>query len=212
MELRALTSALAGLAALIAAGTAHAAVYVYTGNNFTTIDRQGPTTPADPYTTADRVTITITLASPLGANLSNAVITPTAFSFFDGVNTITNTPAIFSVFSFSTNSDGAVVNWFALARLQTLPIWKGILSSNEPTGLSTPVDSASESLCGPGSTVGCAFFGDPFYSQTGSVRSNPGAWALQADPNVVPLPAGAWLMLTGIAGIGGLSVRRKRAA
>ncbi len=54
---------------------AHAVVTLnYAGNNFTTVSADGPTTPPELYTTADRVAGSIELAAPLAANLVNAII------------------------------------------------------------------------------------------------------------------------------------------
>ena len=56
--------------------------YRYTGNPFTFV--------SGPYTTSDFVTAMVTLAGPLGANMPLTDVTPTAFTFSDGVQTITN--------------------------------------------------------------------------------------------------------------------------
>ena len=58
--------------------------YQYTGNHFTDV--------TGPYTTSDFVTAMVTLAGPLGANMPLTEVTPTAFTLFDGVQTITNIP------------------------------------------------------------------------------------------------------------------------
>ena len=74
-------SAILALAVVVLSVTAVQAVpttYVYTGNPFT--DVTGP-----PYTTSDRVTGMVTLASPFVPNAAWTTVTPLAFSFSDGV-------------------------------------------------------------------------------------------------------------------------------
>jgi hypothetical protein len=78
--------------------------YSYTGNPFTTATA--------PYTTSDKVTGSVTLAAPLGANMSFTLVVPLAFSFSDGVQTITNlsTP-LGATFEFETGPTGAITGW-----------------------------------------------------------------------------------------------------
>ena len=78
--------------------------YVYTGNPFTNV--------SGPYTTSDRVTARVTLASPLPANMSLQIVTSLAFSFSDGVQTLTNlTPLASPSFSFQTDASGNIFAW-----------------------------------------------------------------------------------------------------
>ena len=64
-------------------------VYTYTGNPFTGFD-VGFGGPGFVYTTNDRLTGQFSLAAQLGANVVNAAIAPSAFSFFDGHITYTD--------------------------------------------------------------------------------------------------------------------------
>ena len=77
--------------------------YQYTGNPFTDVD--------PPYTTSDFVSGMVTLAGPLAPNMPLTSVTPTAFTLFDGVQTITNLNALSSSFSFSTGPTGAITGW-----------------------------------------------------------------------------------------------------
>ena len=101
--------ALTGVAALSLAYPASVqavpTTYSYTGNHFTDV--------SGPYTTSDFVTAMVTLAGPLGANMPLTEVTPTAFTFFDGVQTLTNTsPGLNGqLFSFATNARGEINIW-----------------------------------------------------------------------------------------------------
>ena len=76
--------------------------YQYTGNPFTFA--------IAPYTTSDFVTGMLTLAGPLASNF-NGTVTPTAFTFSDGVQTLTNLNAVFSSFLFVTGPTGQITGW-----------------------------------------------------------------------------------------------------
>ena len=76
--------------------------YQYTGNPFTQV--------AGPYSTSDFVTGMVTLAAPLPPNF-NDTVTPTAFTFSDGVQTITNLNSTSFGFQFETGPTGAITAW-----------------------------------------------------------------------------------------------------
>src|SRR5689334_11307437 len=69
--------------------------YQYTGNPFTYV--------SGAYTTSDFVTVMLTLAAPLPSNFEGYV-TPTAFTFSDGVQTITELTAVASFFFVATGA------------------------------------------------------------------------------------------------------------
>ena len=77
--------------------------YNYTGNPFTFA--------SPPYSTSDFVTAMVTLSSPLGPNMPLTMVTPLAFSLFDGLQTITNLNATSSTFQFATGPTGMILNW-----------------------------------------------------------------------------------------------------
>ena len=78
--------------------------YTYTGTPFTTV--------TGPYTTSDKVTGSVELMSPLGLNMSLTSVTPLAFSFFDGVQTINSSSTLnFATISFGTSPTGAITQW-----------------------------------------------------------------------------------------------------
>lgn len=94
----------AAAALCVSALAAHATtVYTYTGTNYTQAD--------SPYTTNERVTGTITFASPLAAGLNSASVTPISFTFATGVDSFNDTLARSSRFVFSTDSRGSVTDY-----------------------------------------------------------------------------------------------------
>lgn len=80
------------------------AVYTYTGNDFTSASA--------PFTTSEYITGSFTVATALGANLSLASITPTSFTFSDGVDTVTNLNANSDLFQVATNNLGQINDWY----------------------------------------------------------------------------------------------------
>ena len=78
--------------------------YQYTGNPFTFVDGS--------YTTSDFVSGMVTLAGPLAPNMALTSVSPTAFTFSDGVQTFTNlTPSVDFSFAFATGPTGAITLW-----------------------------------------------------------------------------------------------------
>jgi hypothetical protein len=71
-----------GLTALGAAHTTADTIYTYTGNPFTNV--------SSPYTTNDFISGSFVLATPLGNNVPLTNITPTSFSFSDGIHTVSS--------------------------------------------------------------------------------------------------------------------------
>ena len=91
-------------AAFLSAPTLHAAtIYVFTGVPYASA--------ISPFTTSQSVNGTFTLNAPLVGNLSTfTLITPSAFSFFNGVTSFDQSNAT-SNFQVTTNSVGAVTGW-----------------------------------------------------------------------------------------------------
>lgn len=189
------------------AGAAQAVMLHYSGNNFTSVNTSGPTTPADAYTTIDSVQGWIELASMLAPNLSSQLVTPLSFSFSDGVNTLTDSNATSSSFRFWTDDSGMPTQWEFFVEALFLPggtgTQKTISSSNTVPAIGPPrsSDSGQDVLCGPGSPPGqCTSGGDPFYSQLAQVGGNPGTWEYRT--NDVPAPATFALFGLGLLGVG----------
>lgn len=84
-----------------------ATTYDYTGNPFTVV--------SGAYTTSDFVSGMVTLADPLAPNMPLTIVRPTAFTFSDGMQTITNrTPSIQFLFRFATGPTGSITSWDAI--------------------------------------------------------------------------------------------------
>ena len=91
--------------ALGAWGTASAGadeIYTYTGNLFSAA--------TSPYSTSDEVTLSFTVAAPLGDNLSDFFVTPTSFTAFDGVETISDNGVVPNI-QIYTDSNGKIIEW-----------------------------------------------------------------------------------------------------
>lgn len=92
------------LLALLFAPAMHATtIYTYVGNPFTSV--------TGTFTTSMRLTGSFTLNAPLADNLAGVQITPTDYSFFDGIETDSSSQPVSSMFFVSTNATGAIVAW-----------------------------------------------------------------------------------------------------
>jgi hypothetical protein len=156
-------------------------VYTYTGNTFTSATA--------PFTTSDSVTGSFTVASPLGANLPLGAISATAFSFSDGINTLSDTTSsVVSDFSIETDASGAVTSWLIVLQV---PGVMSITTVNE-------FGVAVEDLGGIGEDLsGLPLFG-------GSNEGDPSTWTMTTtedpSPSAVPEPSSLALLGTGVLG------------
>jgi hypothetical protein len=162
----------------IAAPNAEAStVYSYTGNPFATFN--GPAFSANDYVTGE-----FTVASTLGDNF-NGDVSPSQFSFSDGLFSITNFDLPTSVFDLQTSDTGQIIQWSIALSINSGPVGARIATSNL---------SDFSSIIGP-TTL----------SSAGN-SGNPGVWSSLATP----LPAGLPLFATGLGALGLLGWRRKR--
>ena len=102
------TSALIGLG-MSGAATAQV-TYDYVGSTFSVVDGY--------HTTSDFLSGSVTLASALGDNLSNVVVSfttlssgPTGYNFSDGLTGAASGEGGGATFTFSTSSTGAIKSW-----------------------------------------------------------------------------------------------------
>jgi hypothetical protein len=147
-------------------------MYTYTGNPFTDV--------SGPYTTSDRVTATVTLASPFGPNMPLTIVTPLAFSFSDGVQTITDLNVLSTSIAFETGQTGVITEW----EIQVISGFGVVRTTNTPP-LGDVVDVGA---MGPAQ---------------GFNRFAPGEWA-SIVPEVGSTLALSFLSLTAL----GLAARR----
>ena len=152
-------------------------IYTYTGNDYTTA--------ATPYSTSDRITGNFELLAALGDNLSNQTVTPIAFSFNDGVETITQaTATLYDFLHFNTDAAGNVTQW----QVDVLTAIETISTVNS------------------GSTVTDEALTGPTYTQARNDGA-PGAWSLQP---FVPVPEPSTLAGLGSSLFGFMVLRRRR--
>jgi hypothetical protein len=178
-----------GLTALGAAHSTADITYIYTGNPFTTA--------VSPYTTNDFLSGSFDLATPLGNNFPRSQITPTSFSFSDGVQTYLSTDPPFSaVFVIQTDASGTPSTWFINVQFPVDPgtarFFTTTLTPPSPPNLT--LDQVGTLLVPGGSVTTLA-----------ANFNSPGTWS------VVPGPiAGAGLPGLILAGGGLLAWWRRR--
>jgi len=158
------------------------ATYTYTGNDFTAVS-----SPGGGYTMSDSVTGSFTIASPLGDNLvagGSGDITPTSYSFTDGVQTFTNaSPPNDGVdFQFSTNASGVITKWFVF--LEGGGVQDNTIATDTETG-------------------SVADHGDQDFDQFGGQNiSDPGTWS-SSGASAAPEPGSLWMLGAGLAALAG---------
>jgi hypothetical protein len=165
--------------------------YNYQGNDFTIV--------AAPYTTADSVSGSFTVSTPLSANLTDATVIPTTWSLTDGVLALSNTTPNLNLFDLiiSTNPLGQIDYWnFAASADGPANVSNGQIQ----TIYTSPADAFGEPAHGQDS-------GQPRFG-TGSgfvLTPPPGGWTTP-----VPLPSTLTSAASGLALLFGLGVLRGR--
>lgn len=89
--------------AKVPTASANSITYSYTGNPFTNFFGTLPSG-------VSRISGSFTLSNPLGANFLGTV-TPSTFSFSDGVTTLTQASVSSGFFNVGTDATGAIISW-----------------------------------------------------------------------------------------------------
>ncbi len=162
--------------------------YSYTGQLFSSFNQVTPV-----FSNTQSVTGSFTVASPLAANLSGASLTPTSFSFTDGLDTLTNTNAQFATFTrFDTDATGNLVHWDVELSLGNI-----LIVTNNYLQIVIPFGAFPQAL-----DIGSN------NSNSGNVYSNPGTWSVMEAASPVPEPSTLGLLGTGLLGLVGVARRR----
>jgi hypothetical protein len=183
------------------ARAATATVYSYSGNAFTTLAQS-------PFDSTMSISGSFTMPDALAPNQSFVSISPSSFSFSDGLNStfnpITNLNALVVIFqSIQTDSFGNISSWF-------IQVTAGDFSV--PGQQSNTIISFNNTDVGLLQTC-TQFVGTSCtnLSTSQAIRGNaPGTWSFA--PVATPLPAALPLFATGLGGLGLLGWRRKRKA
>jgi hypothetical protein len=135
--------------------------YTYTGNDFQSVF-------GGSYTTSDFVSGFFTVATVLPDNLTNSNnnVTPTAYSFTDGVQTFSSlSPPTNITFDIGTDASGNIISWDIT------------LGSGPPNNNSVTTDWNASDI---GQMIG--------FSQFGEVLGDPGTWTASTSTTATPEP------------------------
>jgi hypothetical protein len=168
-------------------------VYQYVGADFTHAN--------DPFSLNDKVTGTITFATPLGANLNLAAEVPISFSFTAGVETVTSAVynPNFGRLNFSTDASGNIIGWDIVVAFGG---GGQINIENVTTGITNFGDQAA---------TGANFHGDANYDPSDAFGRNSAAGQFTMTA-AVPEPSTWAMMMLGFCGLGFMTYRRKASA
>ena len=184
---------------------AQATTLDYQGSVFTNVSISGNGSFPD-VPTLSSVVGDVVLNAPLGANLNDVTLVPTAFSFdapllnsdLFAFPCCGNT----SSFAFTTNNVRAITGW-------NIDLSFTFVGTNSPSGNSIVLGTSGDSYTGFGSTPsGCAPTGgcSLFIQES---NTTPGVWSVaQKAPEIDPASAASGLTLL----LGGLAVMRGRRA
>jgi hypothetical protein len=193
--------------------------YTYTGQRLTNVERSScEPTPCIITGTNFSIDGSITVASPLAANLNDAPVNFTSFAFSSEGLTDTSAeeealaaePAgdgggpfpIPGLFNVSTNASGQIDQW-----LISLP---GIDLGGPPLAMFTGFEL---SVCPNPHPRNCIFAEDTVLNATNetdaSNENQPGAWSMSTTGATVPEPSSALLLGVALLGVAGLALMKK---
>jgi hypothetical protein len=158
----------------------------------------------DPFSLSENLTGTISFAAPLAANLTlnpssmNSNVTPVAFSFSAGPETLTNAAfnPNFTSFQFSTDATGKITAWDIVIGLGG----EGQIN----------IDNYSGNI-GDQVAVGANFKGDANFDPGEAFALNRVAGDFEIAA-AVPEPSTWAMMILGFASIGAMTYRRRKSA
>ena len=129
-------------------------------------------------------------SNALASNLSSfTTVSPTSFSFSDGINTVTNTTAnVVALFAFKTDALGNIFQW--QVSVYTGSVFTFSIATVNAPDLFVPDDHV---YVNSGSTA------------YGQILKNPGTWAVAT----VPEPETYAMVLAGLGLMGAVASRRK---
>lgn len=187
MSLRGMTAAALLMTAVVARADTYQ--YTYTGNDFTFAQA--------PFTANDCITGFFIAAAPLASNVTVEEITPVAFSFSDGLDTISNTSNPSSVdFVVGTDNSGNIARWSITVLLP------GTKSTGYTAALFTQGNLDGQSQDAAGRDGGAVF---------ASNSQDPGSWTETTLPSQVPTPEPESIVLLGSGSLALAGAIRRRA-
>jgi hypothetical protein len=174
---------------------ANTVTFNYVGANFTNAH--------DPFTLTEHLTGTISFATPLAANLTlnpgttNSNVTPVAFSFTAGPETLSSVAfnPNFTSFQFSTDAAGNITAWDIVIGLGG----GGQINIDNFSGIGNAGDQAA---------VGANFHGDANFDPQEAFALNRVAGQFEIAA-AVPEPSTWAMMILGFAGVGAMTYRRR---
>lgn len=155
---------------------ANTVTYTYFGSDFTDVTGS--------FTTSDSISGSFATSSPLADNLNAVEQSPSAFSFSDGLQTITNLDGTVADFRITTDGSGDIVFW---------DIWVIGALGNEI------IINASD--------LDYGYYNGPGWGENNGVN---GTWSSE-DTATTPEPSSLILMATGLLALG-LAFRRQIAS
>ncbi len=208
-----LSRVLSFLSLVVVANSAAAATYVYTaGSNYASA--------TGVYTTAMTISGSITTSVPLAANLTNVNIGPsgsnlvTAWSFNDGINTLTNLNSVVyaanpSNFIVSTNASGQLTAFLFVVISPPPPNTVGQAMNVIAVGNTSPFQQGvTAAPCNTVTTNACSSL--TTFPNSGYSATTAGAFALVATAVPAPMLTPALLALLTLTLLAFVYARRTR--
>jgi hypothetical protein len=181
--------------------------YTYTGNNFTELQDLSSYGIVTPYNTSMSVSGSFELASALPASLVPSptwfAITPLAFTFNDGIGSISSNQGDLSVptFNIATDASGNIVEW-SISVARSFPVDGSPTSGLIYRSIFTQFAGSSYGEQDAGSIADMSHS----ISITGIVSGQHGSWAVTAVPEADTYA----MLLTGLGLVGFMARRRNQ--